>query len=815
MAALFVVLLALLAGQLVEDQVYDELVYLRGESAWDSRLMVVFARGGERSLAPSRLGELAGWILRDGGARLLVADVLFEGSRPGLPAPGSEAEVARMLEGFESCRRYVFEQKVLPIELPLVFVHNADGGYHEEALPAALQSLFPVRGYSGFAERTVVRSVYPWFRGVPALAVRAVAQFEALGRGEASAQMDPNLPLSLEARVLEAAGRRRLWIDYSRWGIPQNYFALAGQPILAVADLQDPSYRKKLLANQTFRDRLVFLGVIDSATDSHLTPVRPLGAGRVPGLLLQANLANSLLTGETPYRAALPITALMTLAGFCGGAALSCRFAGRRLLVWACAASVAYAVLVVWAAVAWTVYVSLVAPLIGFVGGCVASVLGSRVRVWDHRSKQAGGPTSPPETWVLSVHSLPPVGAVISYSYRLEPSGDGELVAAGGAALEAHQVAVAERNRLLAEISAFDPQALGRRAPEVLQSIGTDLSRSMVGTDLVARLGLLPRRTLLRLDLSEDDAIIPWECLVVQNEMLQRRFALGRRLLFPQQLSDSIQAYSASRRAESHPRALFIADPVHPGKRRLLQAVREVEKLRHLFIRAGIDERRIVVLEGEEATFAGVRKVVSAGPVGLLHYSGHTVVAADAPDQTGMLLADGVLSPAGIRDHFAGRCPRLVYLNSCQSGAAIGTHAAGYRDLANIPKAFVRAGVQSFMGCLWVVEDTAATTLGLSFYEAILQGKMLGEALLLRRSPSEVGRTAGLKAYSTFTTVAPSSTPASLTILAWARRAASTDSNPPTWTRNQGVPRTWVRSIVASKPARSKVLTVVAAFSRR
>jgi hypothetical protein len=121
----------------------------------------------------------------------------------------------------------------------------------------------------------------------------------------------------------------------------------------------------------------------------------------------------------------------------------------------------------------------------------------------------------------------------------------------------------------------------------------------------------------------------------------------------------------------------------------------------------------------------------------ILHYAGHAELHADRPDQSGWLLADGLLTPAAVIDLAGGAAfPRLVFSNACRSGQLAGPLISGPEaELTfSIANAFLLSGVRHYVGTLWDVPDEPACHFSLSFYASLVAGRSLGSALQDARS---------------------------------------------------------------------------------
>jgi hypothetical protein len=127
--------------------------------------------------------------------------------------------------------------------------------------------------------------------------------------------------------------------------------------------------------------------------------------------------------------------------------------------------------------------------------------------------------------------------------------------------------------------------------------------------------------------------------------------------------------------------------------------------------------------------------LIDNGEFGLLHFASHNI-------QTNVLTASYVpiggkhfevafLSPA-LRNRYRQQAP-LVFMNACRSAGL----APNYTHLTGWASAFIRTGVGAFIGSLWEVPDDAALTYAEAFYQALLDGKSLGEGMKEGRRATE------------------------------------------------------------------------------
>jgi TolB-like protein len=117
----------------------------------------------------------------------------------------------------------------------------------------------------------------------------------------------------------------------------------------------------------------------------------------------------------------------------------------------------------------------------------------------------------------------------------------------------------------------------------------------------------------------------------------------------------------------------------------------------------------------------------------IVHFAGHSYYDPENPSKSGWRLHEGVLTAEELSKlHHP---PLLVFSNSCQAGATA-EWGNGYRyegQAFGIGSAFLLAGVRNYIGTFWVVHDDESVLFAAEFYQSVVAGLSLGEALLLAR----------------------------------------------------------------------------------
>ncbi len=121
-------------------------------------------------------------------------------------------------------------------------------------------------------------------------------------------------------------------------------------------------------------------------------------------------------------------------------------------------------------------------------------------------------------------------------------------------------------------------------------------------------------------------------------------------------------------------------------------------------------------LLGPKATREAVLAQLSA-PLRMAHFATHAYFAPGSPMDSGIVLADGVLTAREILERGL-HVPPFLALSACQTGMA---ERMGGDELAGLSQALLYAGARSLLVSLWAVNDLATAHLMTEFYRRWLE----------------------------------------------------------------------------------------------
>jgi len=124
-----------------------------------------------------------------------------------------------------------------------------------------------------------------------------------------------------------------------------------------------------------------------------------------------------------------------------------------------------------------------------------------------------------------------------------------------------------------------------------------------------------------------------------------------------------------------------------------------------------------------------VRLITEWEQAGLAHFATHAYFAPGSPLDSGIVLADGVLTAREILEQGL-HVPEFLALSACQTGMA---GALGGDGMAGLSQAFLYAGARSLLVSLWAVNDPATAHLMAGFYRGWREQR-LDKATALREA---------------------------------------------------------------------------------
>lgn len=234
--------------------------------------------------------------------------------------------------------------------------------------------------------------------------------------------------------------------------------------------------------------------------------------------------------------------------------------------------------------------------------------------------------------------------------------------------------------------------------------------------DLRDALDDLPPETVLTLRLDPFSAQIPWELFPRGDTPLLLHSVITRRLITESPGGTILPPPSTGK-----VRVLIVANPT--GDLPAAQA-----EGAHLYdLLANHPRLDVRLWEGTSA----LDLLGELGSYHVVHFAGHALFNPERPELSALYL-----DQAGEERITAQNIvqlptrPSVVFLNACESGQAETlTWRQAHQTAAGLAAAFIATGSRNVIATAWRVSDADAETLARTFYERVLQGETLGQAL--------------------------------------------------------------------------------------
>lgn len=221
--------------------------------------------------------------------------------------------------------------------------------------------------------------------------------------------------------------------------------------------------------------------------------------------------------------------------------------------------------------------------------------------------------------------------------------------------------------------------------------------------------------------ISIDDQLvqIPWEILFDGKNFLCQRFSMGRLVSTSQRSSEP-----ATRKVRKPIKMLVIADPRGDLRESYNEGIR---------LRNALDHHQEIIEVDLKSRFVDVRYIKGTlRDFDILHYAGHADYDIHNPSDSGFLLQEGKFKAADIMNMIGPTpLPLMVFSNACRSGRTdMWTVGEDYEtEIYGLANAFLLAGVQHYIGTFWDVQDEPSLHFAIDFYEVLINGAMVGEAI--------------------------------------------------------------------------------------
>jgi class 3 adenylate cyclase len=287
----------------------------------------------------------------------------------------------------------------------------------------------------------------------------------------------------------------------------------------------------------------------------------------------------------------------------------------------------------------------------------------------------------------------------------------------------------------------FNEEKIKEYTKGIISLLNRSNKRGKIGSDLLVKLkdygrlmfddlipinvkDILTATDKKNLMISMDDQLvsIPWELLFDGKDFLCQRFSIGRSVSTKQQVSSAVRALGRPLKMQ------LLTDPGGDLKASYQEGI-EVKNGIGMY-----DDLINISLKSTDIRTDYVKSKIRNFDI--VHYAGHAEHNAESPEKSGWMLRDGKLSAEEIISMTGAMpMPSLVFSNACQTGQTGEWKLEEDCEdrIFGLANAFLLSGVQHYIGTFWEIPDEAGSYFATHFYQSIVQGVTIGEAMRLAR----------------------------------------------------------------------------------
>ncbi len=246
---------------------------------------------------------------------------------------------------------------------------------------------------------------------------------------------------------------------------------------------------------------------------------------------------------------------------------------------------------------------------------------------------------------------------------------------------------------------------------DILKRIGKTLW-TLIPKEISSYLSQLEQKFALQIRLATNDSSLPWEIICDEEGFWSVRYSMGRILGLAHQGLSSPPVPGGIR--HNKPSVLLIYDPDSS----LDSAFEEGEKLLVLLNR----DFHVEPLKQNEATVGAVFQAFASNEHDIIHFAGHAKVGK----RSALVCHNGTLLEANTIHNLSLKRRPVVFANACATATKSTFYGGASSSLA---EAFVGAGARAFIGTLWKPGDKSSANFAVEFYNNLLDGLPIGDAL--------------------------------------------------------------------------------------
>lgn len=264
----------------------------------------------------------------------------------------------------------------------------------------------------------------------------------------------------------------------------------------------------------------------------------------------------------------------------------------------------------------------------------------------------------------------------------------------------------------------------GNNTNELINNVGDLMFRLLMPEPMQPYISENQNRCSITI--TTNDLELPWELMSYQNTFLCLERPVSR-----MPMGHAFPRVPQPIRQKTKLRFLLIcSNPTGnlPG------AEREVETIKNSLKEQWHESIEVEVIERKDASGRKLNEILRKGSFDVIHYAGHAYFDRNDADLSGLLLHE--------EEHFLAQKIRrltegrpLVFLNACESAQTANEKSPLFENrylqkpAEGLASAFIYGGALGCIGSLWAIYDKPAADFAISFYNYVLKGYMIGEAM--------------------------------------------------------------------------------------
>jgi len=224
---------------------------------------------------------------------------------------------------------------------------------------------------------------------------------------------------------------------------------------------------------------------------------------------------------------------------------------------------------------------------------------------------------------------------------------------------------------------------------------------------------------VIEISLDSDLLQYPWELLFNGEQFLCLKYSIGRYII---QKNQKIEMSCPDRGPREGVKFLIVGDPTNDHKSTRDEAIQLNKQLSKI---QNVKTRLLVGKEADSNNFI----MELQKDYDFLHYCGNAHFNVNNPDESGILLSDGILKISSINNILSSKPPILAFINARETKMDQTHTPLKYEHkLSGLAASFLLNDI-NFIGSMWPIHDENAIKTEFLFYREVLQGQPIGEAL--------------------------------------------------------------------------------------